>query len=267
MGGGSGDTGAAMRQQEMQQQQQVNRGLTQLGQVFGGGYGVGQVTGGHPGGKYYNKATSYKKGGQYFDVSGNPFTGTPQQAQQLIKQGALFMGRGQSDAFGTDWLNERRQAYLNYALPQVSTQAQNQWQQLAYRLGNQGILKSGAAGRLGSSLNTEIGNQKQAVASQAEDLVQQNKQSVEQQRSNLTSQLLAGASPATTTQQALASAASVRSPNVFAPLGNLFSNWSNMYLANQAATTPTTPSLYSTVASRVPSLSTPGSSSSYNIVK
>lgn len=270
MGGSDGNASGEMRKLENQQQKRVNQGLAQLAQVFGGKYGTTPVTGGHPGGKFYNKATTYKKGGAYYDAAGNAWEGTPKEAKQLIKQGGLFLATAESPAFGQDWMDERKQAYVDYAMPQVSEQAQRAWKQLAYSLSNRGLLKSGVAGQMRSGLETEIGRQKQGVANEAENQAMSMRQNLEGQRSNLTSQLIASGQPTATTQQALATAATAKTPSTFAPLGNLFQNWANMYLANQAMQTPAIPSLYggSSGYASVGSGASPAvSSSSSRIVK
>jgi hypothetical protein len=155
----------------------------------------------------------------------------------LDRTGQLFTGTATSPGFGPDFYNKRTQDYINYALPQEQEQAKSAQDQLTFKLANQGLTGSTAGDTLNLSLLNEINRQATGVAStgvqQAQDLQRQ----IEQQRSNLVSQLEASADPASASQQALATAASYSAPSVFQPIGNLFGNWANTYLASQIPTT------------------------------
>jgi hypothetical protein len=160
----------------------------------------------------------------------------------LGNQGQLFTGTTTSPGFGGDFYKKRTQDYINYAMPQLQEQAGSAQKNLAFKLQNQGLGESGTADALNLSLLNEINRQASGVAStgvgQAQDLQKQ----IEQQRSQLISQLETSADPGSATSQALSTAAGFSAPSVFQPVGNLFGNWANTYLASQAGAN-TNPSL------------------------
>lgn len=157
--------------------------------------------------------------------------------QWLGKEGELFTGTATSPGFGKDFYDKRTQDYLNFAMPQLQEQASQAEKNLTFKLANQGLTESGAADTLNLSLLNEINRQASGVAStgvqQAQDLQKQ----IEQQRSNLISQLEASADPGSATSQALSTAAQFSAPSVFQPVGNMFGNWANTYLASQVPQT------------------------------
>ncbi len=150
-------------------------------------------------------------------------------------QGQLYTSKTTTPGFNDDFYNARKASYEAFALPQVSQQADAQQHDLAYRLADQGLLQSDAAGRLQSSLQRETQRQTQGVADQGTQLSQDLRANIENRRSSLISQLEASADPAASGVQAVAAANQFNAPSVYAPLGNLFSNWSNQYMANRQA--------------------------------
>lgn len=160
----------------------------------------------------------------------------------LGREGELFTGTATSPGFGDNFYKQRTQDYINYAMPQLADQARQAQKNLTFRLADQGLTQSGAADTLNTSLLNEINRQAAGVAStgvqQAQDLQKQ----IEQQRSNLISQLETSADPGSATSQALSTAAGFSAPSVYQPIGSLFSNWANTYLASQVPTT--NPSLF-----------------------
>lgn len=176
--------------------------------------------------------------------------------QEALRQARITQGLGSIDqafaGFTPDFYQQRARDYTKFATPQLAQQAQQTWRGLTSRLAGQGLLKSSAAGRLGSSLKLAQGQQQQALADEAQNQAQSLQKNVEGQRQNMVAQLESSADPYATSKLALGSAASLSGPSTFAPIGNLFQNWSNMYLASQmsqqnpigAASYLTRPSLF-----------------------
>lgn len=154
-------------------------------------------------------------------------------AQFLARSGQLFTGTTTSPGFNKDFYDKRATDYINYAMPELQQQAGQQSKQLQYKLANQGLTKSSAGQQLGSSLIQEINKQRQGVVSGGIQQAQDLQRNVEQNRSNLISQLELSADPGAASQQALSTAAGFRAPSQFQPLGSLFSNWANTYMASQ----------------------------------
>lgn len=160
----------------------------------------------------------------------------------LGSEGELFTGTAKSPGFGPDFYKQRTQDYINFAMPQLQEQAGQTERNLAFKLQNQGLDQSSIGDTLNLSLLNEINRQAAGVGStgiqQAQDLQKQ----IEGQRSNLISQLETSADPGSATSQALSTAAQFSAPSVYQPIGNLFGNWGNTYLASQVPTT--NPSLF-----------------------
>lgn len=168
-----------------------------------------------------------------------------QVRQQNIAQGLGSINKafaGYDDGF----YKKRADDYLAYSTPQVMDQYRNTKNNLAYSLARNGILNSGAAvqrdASLGKELATNEGNLAQAAQGQSNTLRSQ----VQDSRTNVTNQLLTSADPSVAAEQAQAATADLRAPTAFQPIGNLFSDWSNTYLANMNAQAynPAVPSLW-----------------------
>jgi len=271
MNGGGSDPSSALRQQQQQNQQRVQQGLAQINAIFGGGsYGTNPATTYVPGTNYFTLSGQPFK----FDITDpdvvkwakqnkialTPVAPTnkagvktgaaaaalsPQQiariqakyGQHLAKTGGLFTGTASSPGFTDAFYQQRAQAQEDVQLPQLGQQFQQQQKGLAYNLADRGLLRSSAATDLNQSLKDEYGRQSQDVVQNAQAGANALRQNVEQQRQSLVSQLEQSSDPAATTQLALGAAASLTAPSTFAPLGNAFQNWSNIYLANNLPST------------------------------
>lgn len=158
-----------------------------------------------------------------------------QQAQQAqIAQGVQDVNKTFS-GFTPGFYAGRAGAYEKYALPQVQDQYQKALGNTTYSLARAGLLKSGAADYLDTSLNREMTKQLQGVANTGIGQAQQLESNVNQQKNQIVAQLQASADPSTAAQQATAAASQFSAPSTFAPLGQLFGSWQNMYLTNQLA--------------------------------
>jgi hypothetical protein len=266
MNGGGSDPSAALRQQQQQNQQRVQQGLSQINSIFGGGsYGTNPAATYAPGTNYFTLSGQPFK----FDLTDsdvvkwakqNKIALTPQvprtvsgvatgkapaalssqqitkiqaqYGQHLAKTGGLFTGTATSKGFTDQFYQDRVNAQEAVQLPQLGQQFQQQQKGLAYNLADRGLLRSSAATDLGQSLKDEYTSQAQDVSQNAQAGANALRQNVEQQRQSLVNQLETSSDPAATTQLALGATAGLSAPSTFAPLGNAFQNWSNLYLAN-----------------------------------
>ena len=91
----------------------------------------------------------------------------------------------------------------------------------------------------GQNLNAQLGQQyqlgKQNVANQGLQQSQALQQQVANTQGQLISQLTASANPSSVSGQAINAASQYSAPSAFAPVGNLFSQWGNIYAANSLA--------------------------------
>lgn len=154
------------------------------------------------------------------------------ERQGLITQGLTNVNKAFS-GFGPDFYNRMQTQYLGSAIPQVQQQFQQQRNQLGFGLANQGLLRSSAAQNLGGSLQQQLAQNLFNVGNQATQAVQGLQKQVGQEKSNVIAQLQQSADPTLAAQQATESASQFAAPSLVQPLGNLFQNWSNIYMANR----------------------------------
>jgi hypothetical protein len=137
--------------------------------------------------------------------------------------------------YNPQFYGQLQRNYLASALPQVGEQYRQTRNNLAFNLGQRGMLRSSASAGLGSSLQKQLAANETAVANQATQAVQDLQRRVQEQKNQVTQQLLQSANPQLARQQALETASGFSAPSLMQPLGNLFQNWSNIYLAQQTA--------------------------------
>lgn len=150
-----------------------------------------------------------------------------EQGQQNISQ--AFKG------FDPAFYDARKQAYLNYATPQLATQTQSTGKALTFQLARQGLLHSGAAEQQARALQRSTLQAQQGVSDEASNQANQLRQSVEQERSRLTNQLVNSADPNIASQQSLASASNLHLPSTFAPIGDAFQSFAQQNINRNLA--------------------------------
>lgn len=135
--------------------------------------------------------------------------------------------------FGPQYLEGVRKNAEATLLPQEEEQFRGQNRNLVSSLGNAGLLKSSAAREAGGALNVAHARGQISVENQAQDQANQAAHNIQQQKTTLTNQLVTSEDPALAAQQAVTSAAGIQAPSIIAPLGSLFNNFANTYLANR----------------------------------
>ncbi len=170
---------------------------------------------------------------EHSSASEPPLSQQDQYKQFLAKSGGLFTGTANEKGFTPEFFDQAKNAYLGFALPQLSGQFGQARQGLDYRLANQGLIGSSAAHNLQNRLGNEAVLQKQNISNQAIGQSQQLERDVNQQYQQLVGQLQASANPSEVSGQALKAAANFQQPSAFPAVGQLFQNFSQQYLANQ----------------------------------
>ncbi len=155
-------------------------------------------------------------------------------AKYLAKTGGLYTQQQKTTGFDDNFFNKRAADYRDFAMPQFNRQLQEQSKDLVYSMANRGLTSSSASADLGTKLGTEADTQRRGIVDQGQSLANALRQQVEGSRTQLVSQLNASGDPATTTGEALRTAAGFQAPSTFQPIGNLFNTFANTYLANQA---------------------------------
>jgi hypothetical protein len=157
-------------------------------------------------------------------------------AQEKARQAALDRGMGQIgdiySKYDDNFYNQRSKDYLAFATPQVMDQYRSTKNNLAYALARNGILNSGAAVADNTNLNKTLTRNVGTLANQAQDQANQLRQQVQNSRNTVTQQLIASSDPATVANSARAETAGLAAPPAYQPIGNMFSDFANTYLAN-----------------------------------
>lgn len=170
--------------------------------------------------------------------SGNNAAAQARQ-QEEERQGRIAKGRLAIDAalsgFDDHFYDQRAKDYEAYALPQFDAQARAGRNQLAAALARRGLLKSGAAIQQNAEFDRYAADQRQNIANAALGEANKARSQVEDQRTQLTNQLLTSGDPATASAGALTAASALKRPAAFSSLGNFFSDWVDNYRANQVA--------------------------------
>lgn len=148
----------------------------------------------------------------------------------MTKIGSAFSG------FTPQFYQGVQDDYMKQALPQLGQQFRQQQRSTTFGLADRGLLNSGSALRQNSLLNTENATQERNLANQGLAQANQVQTNVEQNRSQLVNQLIASKNPDVVASQALSSTAALRSPQSYQPIGDLFSNFANIYAAKQLNT-------------------------------
>jgi hypothetical protein len=159
--------------------------------------------------------------------------------QEQEREGRVQEGVSQIDAsfggFNDAFYDARKQAYLDTAMPQYYDQYQTTRNSLAEGLARRGLLNSGAAVRANDSLQRYAKVQSNQIADQAQGAENALREDVANERQDLVNQVVASGDPTAASNATLAAATAARRGSTFAPIGNLFSDWTNVWRANQAA--------------------------------
>lgn len=250
------------RADEDARQARIRDGTTRINSIFDGGTTTsGAVTGAYdPTKTYYNKdgsvwaptpqattgqgalqawgnnlsslATASKDHDNSGKTAANFLTGfispflTPAQ-QFASAQKGLFSNKTTSTGFDDNFYKGRRDAYTDYADPQLEDQYGDANKQLTFSLARGGLLDSSVRGEKLGDLQKLYDTQKQAVADKALSYETSARNSVEDARGNLISTLNATGDAEGAAKSALARSTALTQPDAYTPLGQLFTDFTN----------------------------------------
>jgi hypothetical protein len=137
--------------------------------------------------------------------------------------------------FDDGFYNQRALDYEGFAVPQQVQQYDRTKKNLTYSLARSGLLNSSVQAEKSGALERENAQQLRNIADTGRTQSNQLRQDVEQQRSNLVSQVQASADPGSASAQALRTSLAFQQPTSFAPIGDFFETWTRNYLANKRA--------------------------------
>lgn len=240
MGGKSGGNEAEKaRLEEQQRQEKIRAGTKRVNTIFDGGkYGYGGID---ANAAYDPSKTYYLADGTVWTPTGTGGGGGPlgdggggNSWADLVKSGKLFSGFREASGFGEDFFNERRDAYANYATPQLENQYGDASRQLTFALDRSGLLNSSARGEKAGDLQQLYDLNKQEIGDKAVSYSTQARSSLEDARANLISTLNATGDAEGAVNSALTRSQILSEPAAYSPLGQLFADFTNT-LGIQAA--------------------------------
>ena len=171
--------------------------------------------------------------GDLFHTLGDAFGGggrgetAEEQFRKLQAEGKLYSGTKNSGGFGDDFYSGRRQAYMDYATPQLEDQYGKAQKELVFSLDRSGNLDSTARAEKMSELQRLYDIQKQQVADKALSFENQARNSVEDARANLISMLNVTGDAEGAASAALARSEALTAPTEYSPLSQLFVDFTN----------------------------------------
>lgn len=161
------------------------------------------------------------------------------QRQARIRQGtkrinSIFDGTDTTPGFNDEFFAGRKQAFTDYAAPQLDDQYADAQRELTFALARGGNLNSSARGQQAADLQKMYDLNKQQVADQALSYETSARNSVEDARANLIATLNATGDAEGAANAARARATALSQPAAYSPIGQLFSDFTNT-LGVQAA--------------------------------
>lgn len=256
MGGKSGgDSSAWYRQQEQERQDAIREGTAAIDRTFDGGiFGKGLVDPAKvkTGRTYYlADGTEYvvpdvaavtasptdgmspaeiarynesKYGTSVAPLSATDGTASTGAASDLPD---LYRKTTTETGFDDAFYDARRQAYLDYAMPQLEDQRSDAQRELTYSLARSGQLAGSTRADQSSELQKLYDIQSQSVADQALDYENQTRTNVEAARSDLIGTLNATGDATGAANSALTRAATLSQPTAYSPLTDLFGSYTS----------------------------------------
>lgn len=193
---------------------------------FGGNTG-GFHGGGGREGDHGNFGGSQNGGAGLFGGGASSALTPEQQFAAALKNGGLYSTKNTTAGFNNDFFDARKQAYLDYADPQLQNQYRDANRQLTFSLARSGLLDSSARGEKLGDLQKLYDTQKQAIADKALSYETGARNSVEDARANLIQTLNATGDAEGAANSALARSQALSQPDAYSPLGQLFTDFTN----------------------------------------
>ena len=154
--------------------------------------------------------------------------------QARIRAGTTNINSTFDSQFTDDYYKQRRDAYTNYATPQLEDQYADAQKQLTYALARGGLLDSSIRGSKLGELQQQYALQNQDIADKALASETDARNAVEDSRSNLITTLNATGDAQQAASTAIARASALSQPAAYSPLASLFADFTDA-LGTQAA--------------------------------
>lgn len=158
--------------------------------------------------------------------------------QEDARQAEIRAGRAAIDQtfgqFDDQFFQGRREAFRDFAMPQLDQQFRDAGRALTFDLARSGLTNSSVRGEQSGRLQRLYDENRQQVDNEALSREQAARNAVEGARSNLVSLLQTTGDAQGAANQALSRANVLSAPEPFSPLGHLFTSFTNN-LSTQAA--------------------------------
>ena len=154
--------------------------------------------------------------------------------QARIRSGTDSINDTFDSQFTDDYYSQRRDAYTNYATPQLEDQYADAQKQLTYALARGGLLDSSIRGSKLGELQQQYALQNQDIADKALASETDARNAVEDARSNLITTLNATGDAEQAASTAISRASALSQPAAYSPLTSLFADFTDA-LGTQAA--------------------------------
>ncbi|MFK3857827.1 hypothetical protein [Agrobacterium pusense] len=251
---GGGNEAAQARADEQQRQERIRQGTQRVNSIFDGamtGSGILDANAAYdPNATYYladgskwapNTVQNYANAGEILGagragtLDRHPILLSPeQQFAEAAKGGKLYTGVTKQSGFDDAYFDGRRQAYIDYANPQLEQQYADAQKQLTFALTRGGLLDSSVRAEKTGELQKLYDVNKQKIADEALSHATQARNSVEDARSNLIATLNATGDAEGAANQAITRASALSQPAAYSPLSQLFADFTSG-LGTQAA--------------------------------
>lgn len=160
-------------------------------------------------------------------------------AQEAARQKSIGQGMNSINesfaGFTPQFYQKAATDYTNSVTPGMMADYRSTKNNLTYALARAGIGNSGAAVQRNQSLQNTLSQNESQVANNAQQQSNTLQANVNTQKGQLVNQLESSADPSSIAAQSTAAASQLRADSPVQPLGNLFADWSQQYLAPSTA--------------------------------
>lgn len=157
-----------------------------------------------------------------------------QQRQGRIREGTARVNSIFDGQFNDPYFDSRKQAYIDYANPQLEDQYGDAQKELTFSLARSGLLDSSVRGQKTADLQKRYDLSKQEIADKALAYSGEAKTAVEDARANLINTLNATGDAEGAASGAINRASALSKPAAFSPISQLFADFT-AGLGTQAA--------------------------------
>lgn len=157
-----------------------------------------------------------------------------QARQKRIREGTQRVNSIFDRQFNDGYFDQQRDAYVNYATPQLDDQRQDANKELIFAMDRGGQLDGSARASLAGELQKKYDLQRQKIQDDALNFRTSAMTNVEDARANLIATLNATGDAQGAANSALSRAAALSQPAAYSPISNLFADFTGA-LGTQAA--------------------------------